>query len=97
MLDPYVVDVLMRDLVSHDRSPSAFLVYVTLYRHSRGRANVPVALSHRELAEQTGVSKSAVQAALRILLRRRLVSASRASVTAVPEYRVLRPWRRPAA
>jgi hypothetical protein len=27
MLDEYVVDVLMRDLVGHDRRPVSFLVY----------------------------------------------------------------------
>ena len=28
-LDHYVVDTLMRDLVGHDRRPSAFLVYLS--------------------------------------------------------------------
>ena len=27
-VDDYVIDVLLRDLVAHDRSPSAFLVYL---------------------------------------------------------------------
>jgi hypothetical protein len=30
-LDPYVVDVLLPDLVGHDRSPAAFLVYIYLW------------------------------------------------------------------
>jgi hypothetical protein len=29
-LDPYLTNVLMRDLVGHDRLPSAFLVYLWL-------------------------------------------------------------------
>jgi DNA-binding MarR family transcriptional regulator len=93
-LDRYVVDTLMADLVGHDRSPSSFLVYLALSARSPGRRPVPVAASHRDLAEDTGLSKSSVQTATRNLLRRRLVSASRASATAVPEYTVLRPWRR---
>jgi len=35
-----------------------------------------------------------VQGAIRTLTRRRLIRATRAAVTAVPEYTVLRPWRR---
>src|ERR1041385_7594092 len=30
-LDRYVIDVLMRDLVGHDHTPSAFLVYLWLW------------------------------------------------------------------
>ena len=36
-LDAYILDSLMPDLVGHDRQPSAFLVYLYLYRHARGR------------------------------------------------------------
>jgi hypothetical protein len=90
-LDDYVVDVLMRDLVGHDRSVPAFLVYLHLCRESAGR---PVKRSHQQMAEGTGLSKSAVQGAVRRLVKRRLLRASKESVTAVPEYRVLRPWKR---
>ena len=46
-------------------------------------------------AELFGVEgQGAVQAALRILLRRQLVRAHHASRTAVPECFVLRPWAR---
>jgi DNA-binding MarR family transcriptional regulator len=93
-IDRYVVETLMADLVAHDRSPSSFLVYLALVARARGRRPVPARASHRELAEDTGLSKSSVQAAVRNLLRRRLVAVSRASATAVPEYTVLRPWRR---
>ena len=27
-LDPYITDVLLRDLVGHDRRPASFLVYI---------------------------------------------------------------------
>ena len=95
-LDLYVVDTLMADLVGHDRSPSSFLVYLALVARLRGRLPSPVRISHRQLAEETGLSKSSVQAAIRNLLRRRLVAAERSSATAVPAYAVLKPWRRRA-
>jgi DNA-binding GntR family transcriptional regulator len=93
-LDPYVLDALMPDLVGHDRRPSAFLVYLLLWRHTRGGRVRRVPLSLGALAEGTGLSKRAVQGALATLRRRRLVSAERASTTAVPEYTLHRTWVR---
>ena len=93
-VDRYVLDSLMADLVGHDRSPSAYLVYLALWGRSGGRRKTPARISLRELAEETGLSKSAVQAAVRLLSRRRLITTVRASRTAVPEYFVQRPWRR---
>ena len=93
-LDTYVVDTLMADLVLHERSASAFLVYVFLARSS-GSSRSGVRLSHQAIAVATGLSKSAVQSAVRVLLRRRLLRSQRDSITAVPRYTVLRPWRRP--
>jgi hypothetical protein len=46
------------------------------------------------VAEDTGLSKSAVQAAVRLLKRRQLLRSFQASQTAVPQYEVLRPWVR---
>lgn len=93
-LEGYVVDVLLRDLVGHDRSPAAFLVYLSLYALTYAAGRRSVSMSLKQLAERTGLSKSAVQTALRILLRRQLLRAHHASRTAVPEYIVLRPWAR---
>lgn len=93
-LDPYVVETLMGDLVGHDHSPSSFLVYLTLWSRTGMRRGAKARVSHRQLAEETGLSKSAVQGAVRNLARRRLVAAARANPTAVPEYQVLRPWAR---
>jgi hypothetical protein len=90
--DAYVIDTLMADLVLHDRQPSAFLVYLHLSSRAGG-GRMPAA-SHQAMADATGLSKSAVQAAVRTLLRRRLLRVKRAGRTAVPEYAVLRPWRR---
>lgn len=91
-LDGYVIDVLMRDLAGHDRSPSAFLVYLMLWR-KRKRHDNRVQLSYAELADATGLSKRAVQAAIGKLQKRKLVVATRASITAVPVYEVRKSWK----
>ncbi len=93
-IDVYILDSLMRDLVGHDRRPSAYLVYLHLWRatHARGSAEAQLALL--DIAEETGLSKRSVQDALSWLAKRKLVTVSRASITAVPVYTVLRPWRR---
>ena len=92
--DAYLTDVLMRDLVGHDRAPSAFLVYLWLWRqtHAQGRASVGASL--QDIARATGLSKSSVQNAVRRLKRRRLLSAEYASPTAAPIYRVNETWKR---
>jgi hypothetical protein len=53
-----------------------------------------VRASHQNIADDTGVSKSGVQTALRHLNRRKLVRSVRETQTATPEHFVLRPWRR---
>jgi DNA-binding MarR family transcriptional regulator len=93
-VDRYVVETLLGDLVGHDHSPSAFLVYLALWARARGPRRRTPPISLRELAEETGLSKSAVQGAVRILARRRLIGALRATTTSAPEYLVHRPWRR---
>jgi len=97
-LDAYVLDTLMRDLVGHDHQPSAFLVYLFLWRRTRGEGLDEIAISLRDLAEGTGLSRRGVQDALAHLAGRRLIDSDRESITAVPRYRVHRPWvRAPAA
>jgi hypothetical protein len=93
-LDSYVLDVLMRDLAEHEKRPSAFLVYLHVWRRSVGAGQRVAALSHQQIAEGTGLSKSAVQGAVRLLKRRKLLSALRKNPTATPIYRVERPWAR---
>jgi predicted DNA-binding transcriptional regulator len=90
-LDDYVVDVLMRDLVGHDRKPASFLVYVWLAAEQARRRRA-VKVSYRELAESIGLSKSSAQAAVAWLLRRKLLAASKENATAVPCYTVRSPW-----
>lgn len=90
-LDDYVVDVLMRDLVAHDRRPVSFLVYLWLSKEQHHGGGT-VRVSYRELAESIGVSKSSAQAAVSWLVRRKLLSVIKKTPTSVPHYSVLRPW-----
>src|SRR2546423_6944657 len=89
-VDDYVLDVLMRDLVAHDQQPSAFLVYLFLFARAARQRWRPVAMSLRMIAEETGLSKSAVQTALDTLRYRELIITARSHTTALPTPRVLR-------
>ena len=91
-LDDYVVDVLMRDLVGHDRRPASFLVYLW-FTSEEARRQGAVQVSYRELAESVGLSKSSAQAAVSWLVRRKLLTAAKENATAVPSYSVRNPWR----
>jgi hypothetical protein len=93
-LDRYVIDTLMPDLVGHDKRPSALLVYLYLWGQSGEPRTRRATASLREIALGTGLSKRGVQDALRILLRRRLVSRAQTSATSIAVYEVLKPWRR---
>ncbi len=91
-LDAYVADVLLRDLVAHDRSPAAFLVYFFLAARA-GRSRGGISMSLADIADRTGLSKRAIQLALTHLRRRHLIRTTQAHRTAVPAHAVLRPWR----
>ena len=93
-IDSYILDTLMADLVGHDRQPSAFLVYLFLWRQTHGRKEATTQVALRDIADATGLSKRAVQEALGRLSRRKLIAVARESITAVPVYTVLRPWKR---
>jgi hypothetical protein len=93
-VDAYVLDSLMADLVGHDRQPSAFLVYLFLWRRTHGGGSETAQVSLLDIATCTGLSKRAVQEALRTLAKRRLLAIEREGITAIPVYTVLRPWRR---
>src|SRR5437870_13340036 len=88
-VDDYVLDVLMRDLVCHDRQPAAYLVYLYLYGQAARNTWKPVAKSLRDLADATGLSKSAVQTALENLRRRELINTTRYHATTAPLPRAL--------
>lgn len=91
-IDRYVLETLMPDLVGRDRRPVAFALYLYLWTRTAGGGAKSVRVSHQAVADELGVSKSAVQAAVKHLVRRRLLRARHASPTAVPEYFPLRPW-----
>lgn len=93
-LDPYITDVLMRDLVGHDRSPSAFIAYLWLWSRSRGVGRETVGASLQTIATETGLSKSSVQNAVKRLAYRGLVVTRRDGPTTAPIYEVREPWRR---
>ena len=93
-MDPYVLDALMPDLVGHDKRPSAFLVYLALWRIAGADASKPVRIALGQLALATGLSRSTVQHALNHLVKRQLIAIRRASATAIPAHTVLRPWAR---
>jgi Bacterial regulatory proteins, gntR family len=93
-IDEYVLDVLMPDLVRHDRSAPAFLVYLVLWTalFRAGERRIPISL--RQIAESSGLSKSAVQKAIRLLKRRHLIQVRQRTATSTPEYELIRHWLR---
>jgi hypothetical protein len=93
-LDPYVIDVLLPDLVGHDKRPAAYVLYVWLWAMTRSLGRKTAFFSYQTLTDRTGLSKSAVQRAVAWLVRRQLVRVKRKSATSVPEYAVLAPWIR---
>jgi len=92
-IDFYVTDVLMRDLVGHDKRPVSFLVYLWLAAEQE-RLGGAVQISYQMLAESIGVSKSSAQSAVSWLVGRKLLKVSKATVTATPVYVVQKPWVR---
>lgn len=90
-LPRYVADTLMRDLVGHDRRPAAFLVYLAIAAQAQDGVR---AMSHRELAEFTGLSRRAVQDAVAHLKRRGLIAGERGGPTEAARYLALTPWKR---
>jgi hypothetical protein len=93
-IDDYVLDTLLPDLAGHDHSPAAFLTYLVLWTRLYRSEQRSVAVSLQQLAELTGLSKSAVQGAVRLLRRRCLIRATKESATAVPQYELIRHWVR---
>ncbi|MGB8012998.1 MAG: helix-turn-helix domain-containing protein [Terriglobales bacterium] len=98
-IDDYVIDVLMRDLVGHDRRVVSFLVYLwfaaeqeKVQGKDQPKGNI-VETSYRQIAEAIGVSKSSAQAAVAWLIKRKLLVSTKKTVTATPRYKVLTPWR----
>src|SRR5215471_16072304 len=93
-LEPHVVDVLLPGLIGHDKRPSSFVLYLSLYAVTKGVGRKGAFFSYQMLTDRTGLSKRAVQRAVAHLQRRQLVRVARKSLTAVPEYAVATPWVR---
>jgi hypothetical protein len=93
-VDPHVVDVLLPDLVGHDKRPSSFVLYLWLYAMTRGVGRKSAHFSYQMISDRTGLSKRAAQRAVAHLVRRQLLKVARKSPTAVPEYGVVMPWQR---
>jgi hypothetical protein len=93
-LDNYVVDILMPDLIGHDRRPATFIVYLYLLRVAATTKRDSVSVSLQTIATKTGLSKSTVQSAIRHLRRRRLLDPAVAATVTAPVRRVMRPWVR---
>jgi hypothetical protein len=93
-IDAYVVDVLMPDLVGHDRRPATFVVYLFLLRQAAKARRDTVTVSLQTIATKTGLSKSTVQTALRHLRRRKLLDPTITATVAAPARRIMRPWVR---
>jgi CRP-like cAMP-binding protein len=92
-LDDYILDTLLRDLVGHDHRPAAYLVYVWLCGEQARRSSA-LRISFQELAENTGLSRSAAQSAVSWLKRRKLISSTKENATDIPTYNLHTPWRR---
>lgn len=93
-IDEYVMDVLLPDLTGHDHAPTSFLVYIILWTALYRAEQKRIARSLQELSEATGLSKSAVQNAIRVLKRRGLIRVFKTRPTAIPEYELVRHWVR---
>jgi hypothetical protein len=91
-VDAYVLDTLMPDLVGNERRPSAFLVYLWLWRRTGGGSTKAVA-SLQTIADGTGLSKGSVQTAIGWLEGRQLVETERRTPTAAPSFALRRHWR----
>jgi hypothetical protein len=92
-IDDYVLDVLMRDLIGHDQKPAAFVVYLHFYGQAARNKWRSISASVRTIADATGLSKSAVHAAITHLRRRQLIATTVDHATATRRHLVLRHWR----
>ncbi len=91
-IEVFVIATLMRELVQDRHSPSAFLVYLFLYGNAREAGHWTVSASHQFIADKTGLSKSSVQGAIRLLRKHHFLRSKKESKTATPDHEVLRPW-----
>jgi len=75
------------DLIKRDRSPSAFVIYIYLSNKAGAKG---LHASLHTIADDTGLSKSSVQSALRLLNRRKLIRTEKSSPTSTPVHHIVR-------
>lgn len=68
--------------------PPSWSIFILWRRTHAGETRLLL----QRIAEGTGLSKRGVQDAIGHLEKRKLLRVARESITAVPEYAVLRPW-----
>jgi hypothetical protein len=74
--------------------PATFIVYRFLLRLAAKSRRDSVSVSLQTVATKTGLSKSAVQAAMRHLRQRRLLDPAVTATVTDPARHILRPWMR---
>src|ERR1700761_9040734 len=82
-IDSYVVDVLLPDLIGHDKRPAAFAFYLWLFAMTRARGRASARFSYATLSDHTGLSKSSIQRAVCWLERRQLLRVDKPKATSV--------------
>ena len=91
-LDDYLVETLLPDLIGHDRSPSAFLVYLKLW-HMAGGPGARLQTSLPRLRWKRACRNPRSRQRCAICAGAAISPAGAASPTAVPIHTVNAPWR----
>lgn len=89
-VDNYVFDTLFKEI----NNPSEVMVYLYLWRRTKGSGEKRVELSYQVLSDAIGISKRAGQDVLKRLYEKKLVKINRESKTGIPSYEVLQPWNK---
>jgi hypothetical protein len=71
---------------------AAFITYLFFLRECSKNSEGSCRASLARIAEATGLSRRAIQDAIALLKRRKLLGVSAETRTAIPEYAVRRPW-----
>lgn len=87
LVDNYIFDTLFKELDANEA-----MVYLYLWRRTKGSGQKKVELSYQILSEAIGISKRAGQDVLKRLNEKKLLNINRESKTGIPAYEVLQPW-----
>ena len=89
LVDNYIFDTLFKEL----DNPNEAMVYLYLWRRTKGSNQKKVELSYQVLSDAIGISKRAGQDVLK-RLNEKLLKINRESKTGIPSYEILQPWRK---